>query len=289
MFKNSLICKHRTYNSENSSLMTLEHIEGEKDENIENKEIEWKDDNEYVNFIISDNSLEKKIIFDKLTDDMIQLEYTLDNTIALGTARFNVIEIEPYLYGAYTLTKVEIYNLDSEQPMVATTPKVIINKIDDIGKIRILLDEREKFSKVVFEFKINYSIIENDTIVYPFGLKHIHFYEANFLNDSYVILPIQADDYIEYIYNDIILYNAGEPINTTCEKYNIEIYSSYINNTLTNRVYTSSEAKAYRITKNTKTLYAKIPLIYEDSVSKKYLSLTGIKFNYTCDENYYFS
>ena len=127
--------------------------------------------------------------------------------------------------------------------------------------------------------------------VYPFGLRHIHFYEADFLDDSHVIVPIIADDYIEYIYNDIKIYHAGETIDATCDFYNIEIYSEYINNTLTGRVYTSSDAQAYRITKNTKMLYAKIPLIQDDVSTNKrtYLSLTGVKFNYTCDENYYFN
>ena len=131
---------------------------------------------------------------------------------------------------------------------------------------------------------------QNNDEVYPFGLKHIYFYEADFIENSYIILPIKADDYIEYIYNDVVLYNAGQDIETTCEYYGIEIYTDYINKTLTGKVYTSSDAAAYRITKNTKTLYAKIPLIQDDISTNKrtYLSLTGVKFNYTCDENYYF-
>jgi hypothetical protein len=74
---------------------------------------------------------------------------------------------------------------------------------------------------------------------------------------------------------------------TTCEFYNIEFYTDFINNTLTGKVYTSSDAQAYRIAKNTKVLYAKIPLIWvnEATKDKQYLSLSGILFNYTVDEN----
>jgi hypothetical protein len=55
-------------------------------------------------------------------------------------------------------------------------------------------------------------------------------------------------------------------------------------------VYPSSEAQAYRIAKNTKTLYAKIPLLLENKDSagkmvKTYLSLTGILFDYTTEES----
>ena len=55
---------------------------------------------------------------------------------------------------------------------------------------------------------------------------------------------------------------------------------------MTGKVYTSSEAQSYRITKNTKILYAKIPLIWKNKAndSRQYLSLTGIKFNYVIDE-----
>jgi hypothetical protein len=51
-------------------------------------------------------------------------------------------------------------------------------------------------------------------------------------------------------------------------------------------VYTSSDAQSYRITKNTKVLYAKVPLIWTNNANndRQYLSISGILFNYTTDE-----
>ena len=270
MFKNSLICK------------------------VNDVEItDPNDDLYYTNFLISDNSLEKKIMFSDIYSDQLKIEYMIDpnNRMTLGTSRFNVIEIDPYIYGAYTIKFIEIFSLNEVNGVVSETPLKTINSINNIGKLRVILDEKVKFSKVVFHFDLSNlkSFNDNNEIVYPFGLRHIHFYEADFLEDSHAIIPIRANDYIEYIYNNITLYHAGNPIDTTCEYYDIEIYTDYINGTLTGRVYTSSDAAAYRISKNTKVLYAKVPLIWTNkaNTSKQYLSLSGILFDYTVDEDFF--
>jgi hypothetical protein len=236
---------------------------------------------------MADNSLEKEIIFDDLKEDTVKIEYVLDNKVALGTARFNMIEIDPFIYGAYTIDLIEFFTLNEENGIVSELPIKAVDSISNIGKIRIILDEKIKFSKVVFHFNLSgFRTQVNNIDVYPFGLKHIHFYEVDFLDDSSVIIPIRAKDYIEYIYNDIKIYHAGTPINSTCDYYGIEIYTDYINNTLTGRVYTSSDAQSYRITKNTKVLYAKVPLIWTNNANndRQYLSISGILFNYTTDE-----
>jgi hypothetical protein len=266
MFKNSLICK------------------------VNDKEItDENDECYYTNFLVADDSIDKKIMFHEHLSEELKIEYYIDpnNKMTLGTSRFNVIEIDPYIYGAYNVRFIEIFSLSEMNGVISEIPIKTISGINNIGKIRIILDEKVKFSKVVFHFNLsNVRTQKRNQDVFPFGLKHIHFYEADFLEDSYVIVPIRANDYIEYIYNDIKLYHAGETIDATCDFYNIEIYTDFINNTLTGRVYTSSDAQAYRITKNTKMLYAKIPLIWTNQANKnkQYLSLTGIMFNYTVDE-----
>lgn len=274
MFKNSLTC---TTILENTKKIN----EDEQPLVIE--------DNSYVNLVMSDSSLEKEIIFNKLTRDRITIEYTLDNTIALGTARFNVIEIDPYLYGVYTIESINAYSLNQIDGAISTEPIATVGTIENIGKIRVILNQKIKFSKIAITFKINFNVIENNIDKYPFGIKHIYFYEADFIDDSYVVLPIRANDYFEYIQNDIIIYHGGSNLETTCDYFNIEIYTDYVNNTLAGKVYTSSDAQSNRITKNTKVLYAKIPLILKNIATgdRDYLSLTGVLFNYVTDENYF--
>ena len=245
------------------------------------------DNEEYINLLVNETSPYKKILFEEMVEEKIKISYTLNSQLSLGTMRFNVIEIDPYISGAYSIESINIYTMDTLTSSIKQEPNIVINNIENIGKTRIILDKKQKFSKVEFVFKCNYETTVNGINIYPFGLKHIHFLEANFLEDSSVIMPIYADNYFEYIYNDITLYSAEGKINTTCDYYNIELYTTYDNNTLTGRVYPSSEAQAYRIAKNTKVLYAKVPLIWTNSVTeeKKYLSLTGILFDYMTEES----
>ena len=245
------------------------------------------DNESYINLLVNDSSLYKEILFEEMITDKITISYELYSKVSLGTMRFNVIEIDPYISGAYNVDKIEIYTMDSSTANIKIEPTMTINNINEIGKTRIILDNKVRFAKVVFTFSVNFNSTINNIDVYPFGLKHIHFYEANFLESSSVILPIYSNDYFEYIYNDLTLYSAEGKIETTADYYNIEFYTDYEGNTLTGRVYPSSDAQSYRIIKNTKTLYAKIPLIWTNTATeeKKYLSLTGILFNYTTEES----
>ena len=245
-------------------------------------------DNEaYINLLVNETSLNKEILFEEMIEPNIKISYELNSRVSLGTMRFNVIEIDPYISGAYNIDKIEIYTMDPATATIKVEPTIVIDNVESIAKTRIVLDEKVKFCKVDFTFSVNFESEINNIKIYPFGLKHIHFYEANFLDESSVIIPIESNNYFEYIYNDIVLYGAEGKIETTVDYYNIEFYTDYESNTLTGRVYASSEAQAYRIAKNTKTLYAKIPLIWKNAVTndKKYLSLTGILFNYTTEES----
>lgn len=245
-------------------------------------------DNEaYINLLVNETSSYKEILFEEMIDDKITISYELNSKVSLGTMRFNVIEVDPYISGAYNIDKIEIYTMDSSTASIKVEPSIVIEEIEQIGKTRIILDKKMKFTKVVFYFSVNFNSEINGINIYPFGLKHIHFYEANFIESSSVIIPIYSNDYFEYIYNDLVLYSANGKIETTADYYNIEFYTDYEGNTLTGRVYPSSDAQSYRIIKNTKTLYAKIPLLWENTVTneKKYLSLTGILFNYTTEES----
>ena len=265
MFKNSLICKYNG-NEEKGA--------------------------EYINLLVEDSSISKEILFEKSVTEITTISYEINpkNKISLGTMRFNVIEIDPYISGAYDIQQISIYTLNSDTAAVGATPTIEIKNVQAIGKTRIILSEKVRFSKVEFTFKNNFKTDASGIDIYPFGLKHIHFFEANFLEDSSIIVPIYSKDYFEYIYNNIKLYTANGIKEDVAENYNIEFYTDYDNNTLTGRVYPSSEAQAYRIAKNTKTLYAKIPLLLENKDSagkmvKTYLSLTGILFDYTTEES----
>ena len=238
-------------------------------------------DNEaWINVLQAENVPTKTIVFDEYYTDEVEVAYTLDNTSTWGTSRFNMIEIDPYINGIWTITSIDCYTVDTTNNISAEPVKSFHN-IENIGKTRLILDEKMRFGKVVFKFKLNYKSYINDSVVYPFGIKHIFFKEADFVTGSCAIVQARFGDYVEYVEDDIVLYTPEGKIETTCSYYGIEAYTTYESNTLLNKIQFSTKAGTYRIPKNTNTIYFKIPLLIENKVdnTKVYLCLNGMKVN----------
>lgn len=240
---------------------------------------------EYINVLMSDNHISKTIVFEEFDTDKISIEYNLSNEYTLGVMRFNTIEIDPYLYGAYDLLSVDIYTLDRTNN-ISSEPTYTFNGFNNIGRTRIVLPEKIKFAKVVLNFKVNFKTERNSLDIYPFGLKHIHFMESDFIEDSFIITQFITDKFIEYVMDDITFYSTQGKFEANANEYGVEVYTDYESNTLMGKVNLSSDAGIYRIPKNTKTLYVKIPLIKKNikDNSTEYLCLNGLGLNYATEE-----
>lgn len=233
---------------------------------------------EYKNLLLADNNINKKIVFEEFFSDIVTVEIELDRTNILGSSRFNMIEIDPYMHGAYDILSTNIYTVDLSGK-IENEPAIVLNGFDNISRTRLLLPSKKKFYKITIDFKINFKSLKADQEVYPFGLKHLYFYEADFNPNSFVIAEFRSDKFIEYVNDDIKLFTTQGAINTTISEYGIEMYTDYSGNTLNGRVYPSTEAVKNRIAKNTKKLYVKIPLVIFDKSTNKikdYLCLNGI-------------
>lgn len=239
----------------------------------------------YSSILMADNHISKTIVFEEFDTDTIKLEYSLTNEYTLGVMRFNTIEIDPYIYGAYDLMSIEIYTLD-ETNNISAEPSIYTAGYSNIGRTRIILPEKIKFTKVIFNFKVNFKVEKNFIDIYPFGLKHIHFYEADFTESSFVITQFTSNKFIEYVMNNMTLYTTQGKKDINASQYDIEVYTDYENNTLIGKVNLSSDAAIYRIPKNTKTLFVKIPLIKKDESTdkKEYLCLNGLELNFTTNQ-----
>lgn len=240
---------------------------------------------DYTNVLMANNDISKNIVFEEFDTNIIKLEYSFSNEYTLGVIRFNTIEIDPYIYGAYDLLSVKIYTLN-ESNNISSEPSFVIDGFDNIGRTRIILPEKVKFTKIEFNFKVNYKAEKNFVDIYPFGLKHIHFYEADYNEDSFIITEFNTDKFVEYVMNDMTLYTTQGKYNINAEQYDIEVYTDYTSNTLTGKVLFSTDASIFRIPKNTKTLYVKIPLIRKNvkDNTKEYLCLNGLELNFTTNE-----
>lgn len=237
---------------------------------------------EYRSILMAENNINKTIFFEEMFTDIVTVDVELDRSNILGTTRFNMIEIDPYMYGAYDILNINLFTLD-ETGEVRKEPDAIISGFNSIGRTRIILPEKKKLQKITIDFKINFKSLKADVEVYPFGLKHIYFYEADFNPSSFVIAELRSDSFIEYLYDEIKLYTTQGTLDTTIDEHQIEAYTDYVGNTLSGRVYPSNDAVKNRIAKNVKKLYIKIPLVTYNKATNKiqeYLCLNGIKFNY---------
>ena len=235
---------------------------------------------EWITVLQSENVPTKEIVFNEYNTDTIEVAYTISNTTTWGTSRFNMIEIDPYISGIYSIESIDCYTIDTSNNLKSEPTKSFSN-INNFGKTRLILDEKIKFGKVVFKFKCNYKSNINNSVIYPFGIKHIFFKEADFISESCAIIHARFNDYVEYIKDEIILYTPTGKIETNCSYYGIEAYTTYENNTLINKVEYSTNAKTYRIPKNTMSLYLKVPLYISNEAddTKEYLCLNGLKVN----------
>lgn len=278
---------HPKFKKTPTDIMNLKLPEGDnyfKEEGIITK-VNGVENPSYTNILMADNHITKKITFDEFNTENISLEFSLSNELLLGVMRFNTIEIDPYIYGAYDLLSIDIYTLD-ETNNITSEPTMILDGFDNIARTRIILKEKVKFTKVVFNFKVNYKTEKNFVDIFPFGLKHIHFYEADYVEDSFVITQFITDKFIEYVMNDMTLYTTQGKLDIDAKDYGIEVYTDYENNTLMGKVNLSTEASIYRIPKNTKTIYIKIPLLQKNIKTKEktYLCLNGVGLNFTTNQ-----
>ena len=126
--------------------------------------------------------------------------------------------------------------------------------IQDAGNIRVQMDKSYQLYSIELDIIVNYA----DEGGYPFGLRHLYFYNtAADTSSDYIIVEVDCDGYIESIGEDIALYTANGSIDDsyTASSYGIEYYLFYGSGVLDNQVTPNSS-----IARNAKTFYAKIPL-----------------------------
>lgn len=220
------------------------------------------DEKEDVTDILKHDSLKNTYFFRRFNEkDVTFILDVKDYQYPLGASRFNMIEIDAFLPGSFKLKSIELSYGDE---------KIVYNDFNRIGKNRILLDEKKQIQKIEFCFEILYSVKNGDKVYYPFGLKHIYLYDADFKKDSHVIVKIKSDRLINIIQDECIISSNRGVQETTLKQMNIEIYAHYADNQLYMPVAISNPYEIYELPLQTDTLYAKIPI-------QKALSQIGFK------------
>ena len=112
--------------------------------------------------------------------------------------------------------------------------------------------------KVEMRVKLLY---KNSNGVYPFGLRHLYFLEANFVSGSHVIVRTDRNRNIEKIYDDIAIKTQyGSSKNESSKDWGIRYYAAYDGENLTREIETSTETVPSIISSNVKAVFLYIPL-----------------------------
>lgn len=244
----------------------------------------------YKNILMADNHTNKQIFFEEYASnatveknslgesfvkkaETITLSIEVDKKKVIGVSKFNMIEIDPYLYKSFDIEKIDIYGEDYEKPLHTT------EKMNSVGKTRIILDKKYNFKKVTFTITPKYSTIKDGVSILPFGLKHIYFYEADFRNDSYIVVKYESENFIDHVKNDIKVVTPYDTYNSSLKEQNIKIYLEEKNGILENEQEPSQNIKK-PIARNLKKIYFKVPIGNEIEGNDKYReSLIALKLN----------
>lgn len=208
--------------------------------------------------VLKHDSLSKEIFFDEYTSNQVTISIALDDTSKLlGPTKFNTIEFDSFLNGSYDIQKLLIYKINSDGTYSDTPDEYAY---PSVGKLRVILSSKVSFYKVDIVAKLNFSTTKNGKVIYPFGLKHIYFYNADYNTDSYAIVPITRSSTIAIIEDAIKIKDVAGTRTSTIEEEDIEVYLDYSSGVLDTQVYPSTSTQRNEIARSVKTLYAKVPL-----------------------------
>ena len=218
---------------------------------------------EYLS-ILKHDSLPKTPFFDTFKDSKVKITVELNNlSNLLGPTRFNVIEFDSFLPGSYVIEHLNIYKFTEKGEIdEQDSSNILTITLNKVGKTRFVLPEKVNMYKVEFHIRVkeNAETTNNGAKVFPLGIKHIYFYDADFVKDSYIVAEIKADNNIAIVKDKIkVLTPLGEKV-STIPLEGIELYLDYENGALSFRIEPSTPDNRTEIARGTKKVYAKIPL-----------------------------
>lgn len=218
---------------------------------------------EYIDVLKHDTILNKMPTFYQYSSDTVTLTIEFPDNPIVGSATCNAIEISPFLAGASILKNVTIITTPGTQ---LSNKAIVIDYDQPLEDTRILFDNTYSIKTMVLNFKLTFV---NNLGMYPFGLRHIYLYNANFdTKNSNIVIKNEYKNLIKYINDNIIISdqtadevgNRYSKHNTTCSEMDIKLYSYLSNGNLLYPIETHTRDIVNQISRNTKVFYADIPV-----------------------------
>lgn len=218
---------------------------------------------EYIDVLKHDTILNKMPTFYQYSSDTVTLTIEFPDNPIVGSATCNAIEISPFLAGASILKNITIITTPGTQ---LSNKAIVIDYDQPLEDTRILFDNTYSIKTMVLNFKL---MFVNNLGMYPFGLRHIYLYNANFdTKNSNIVIKNEYKNLIKYINDNIVVsdQSADEVGNryskhsTTCSEMDIKLYSYLSNGNLLYPIETHARDIVNQISRNTKVFYADIPV-----------------------------
>jgi hypothetical protein len=218
---------------------------------------------EYIDVLKHDTILNKMPTFSQYSSDTVTLTIEFPDNPIVGSATCNAIEISPFLAGASILKNVTIITTSGTQ---LSNKAIVIDYDQPLEDTRILFDNTYSIKTMVLNFKLTFV---NNLGMYPFGLRHIYLYNANFdTKNSNIVIKNEYKNLIKYINDNIVISdqsadevgNRYSKHNTTCSEMDIKLYSYLSNGNLLYPIETHARDIVNQISRNTKVFYADIPV-----------------------------
>lgn len=218
---------------------------------------------EYIDVLKHDTILNKMPTFYQYSSDTITLTIEFPDNPIVGSATCNAIEISPFLAGASILKNVTIITTPGTQ---LSNKAIVIDYDQPLEDTRILFDNTYSIKTMVLNFKLTFV---NNLGMYPFGLRHIYLYNANFdTKNSNIVIKNEYKNLIKYINDNIVISdqtadevgNQYSKHSTTCSEMDIKLYSYLSNGNLLYPIETHARDIVNQISRNTKVFYADIPV-----------------------------
>ena len=218
---------------------------------------------EYIDVLKHDTILNKMPTFYQYSSDTVTLTIEFPDNPIVGSATCNAIEISPFLAGASILKNITIITTPGTQ---LSNKAIVIDYDQPLEDTRILFDNTYSIKTMVLNFKLTFV---NNLGMYPFGLRHIYLYNANFdTKNSNIVIKNEYKNLIKYINDNIIISdqtadeigNRYSKHNTTCSEMDIKLYSYLSNGNLLYPIETHARDIVNQISRNTKVFYADIPV-----------------------------
>lgn len=218
---------------------------------------------EYIDVLKHDTILNKMPTFFQYSSDTVTLTIEFPDNPIVGSATCNAIEISPFLAGASILKNITIITTPGTQ---LSNKAIVIDYDQPLEDTRILFDNTYSIKTMVLNFKLTFV---NNLGMYPFGLRHIYLYNANFdTKNSNIVIKNEYKNLIKYINDNIVISdqsadevgNRYSKHNTTCSEMDIKLYSYLSNGNLLYPIETHARDIVNQISRNTKVFYADIPV-----------------------------